>query len=51
MGHKCNGANLFLLDGWDLEADHKIDSKFGLQLVELEDDGGGDGTFKSCEGQ
>lgn len=37
MGHKCKGAKLFLLDGW--EADHKTDPKFGLQLVELKDDG------------
>ena len=35
MGHRCKGAKLFLLEGWDME----IEQKFGVQLVELEDDG------------
>ena len=35
MGHKCKGAKLFLLEGWDVGVEHKP----GVQLVELEDDG------------
>ncbi|XP_075665366.1 uncharacterized protein LOC142635031 [Castanea sativa] len=35
MGHKCKGAKLFLLEGWDVGVEHKL----GVQLVELEDDG------------
>ena len=35
MGHRCKGAKLFLLKGCDME----IEQKFGVQLVELEDDG------------
>ena len=35
MGHRCKGAKLFLLEGWDME----IEQKSGVQLVELEDDG------------
>ena len=35
MGHKCKGAKLFLLEGWDVGVKYKS----GVQLVELEDDG------------
>ena len=35
MGHRCKEAKLFLLKGCDME----IEQKFGVQLVELEDDG------------
>ena len=35
MRHKCKGAKLFLLEGWDVGMEHKS----GVQLVELEDDG------------
>ena len=35
MRHKCKGAKLFLLKGWDVGNEHKS----GVQLVELEDDG------------
>ena len=49
MGHRCKGAKLFLLEGWDME----IEQKSGVQLVELEDDedhGVVVGTSRSCAG-
>ncbi|XP_075645153.1 uncharacterized protein LOC142616170 [Castanea sativa] len=35
LGHKCKGARLFLLEGWDVDVEHCS----GAQLVELEGDG------------
>jgi len=35
MGHKCKGAKLYILEGWDVGVKHKS----GVQLVELKDDG------------
>ena len=35
MGHRCKEAKLFVLEGCDMEIEHK----FAVQLVELEDDG------------
>ena len=46
MGYRCKGAKLFLLEGCDME----IEQKFGVQLVELEDDGVDVGTSRSCVG-
>ena len=35
MEHKCKGAKLYILEGWDVGVEHKS----GVQLVELDDDG------------
>ena len=35
LGHKCKGAKLFLLEGWDVD----VEPCSGAQLVELEEDG------------
>ena len=35
LGHKCKGAKLFLLEGWDVD----VKPCSGAQLVELEEDG------------
>ena len=40
LGHNCKGSKVFLLEGLCEEVKHK----FGLQLVELDDDGGLLGT-------
>ena len=40
LGHNCKGAKVFLLEGLCEEVEHKS----GLQLVELDDDGGLLGT-------
>ena len=35
LGHKCKGAKLFLLKGWDVD----VEPCSNTQLVELEEDG------------